>query len=601
MQVSTRDYFIKDLFERVELSVRAYNICESLELITVRDLHNYIVKYGGFHNVRNCGRKTNLELLEFHKIYYIDSFDNNSESENENSEIINDAPVNDSSFNLLIKVEFEKLSVRAHNALLVFFENKAPDKKAIKEYFIDQTFYPKKLRNVGMKTVIEIEEFVKKAIDLYFKNINKQISPIELATIKLKEITGTEITETFYLDNYLNNNFPIIAFTAKYFNEIFGLNSVDGYIVKNHFHLFPEYLTLDEIGKKFNLTRERVRQKRETLSQKMTSQIDVLKQLIPHSKYQNVLREKNYISISEDIIEDEVRLEIEEVGELFSTFILSLLFNENYYSVTLLDKIERPEKVSRVENYKLYKSIRGNYLFKKELIKKTEILNVFKVVLDELSQIQEEDYLIPFTDLGIEYLTPELKVIISEFIESEFELGIKNDSILIPRNSLKRVFEFAQEALEKIGKPAHITEIVSVIKDSYPDFDSPDTAVKSAMGNHKDLFIYFGRSSTYGLKIWESKNQFVKGGTIRDIVEEFLEQYDEPCHTSAITQYVNKFRKTEEHSIVNNLKMSGDKRFVFLKDGYVGLVGKDYNAKDKGNVANEDISLDDLLKSIFNK
>ena len=35
-------------------------------------------------------------------------------------------------------------------------------------------------------------------------------------------------------------------------------------------------------------------------------------------------------------------------------------------------------------------------------------------------------------------------------------------------------------------------------------------------------FISFGRTSTYGLKEWEEKEKDIRGGTIRDITEEFL-------------------------------------------------------------------------------
>lgn len=171
------------------------------------------------------------------------------------------------------------------------------------------------------------------------------------------------------------------------------------------------------------------------------------------------------------------------------------------------------------------------------------------------------------------------------------------DSIPSGETSALRVFEYAKDALEKIGKPAHVNEIMAQIIKDYPDFD-PETSLSSAMGHQKNIFIFFGRSSTFGLKIWEEKYQNVKGGTIRDIVEEFLNQYDEPCHTSAITEYVNKYRKTEEHSIVNNLKMSGEKRFIFLKDNYVGLVGKNYKKTQQTFKPNE-ISIDDLMKNIF--
>lgn len=87
--------------------------------------------------------------------------------------------------------------------------------------------------------------------------------------------------------------------------------------------------------------------------------------------------------------------------------------------------------------------------------------------------------------------------------------------------------------------------------------------------------IYFGRSSTYGLKIWENERT-IKGGTIREITEEFLLDQSEPKHIDEITDYVNKYRETNAKSIHANLKMEAHCRFVFFKGQLVGLKSKAY-------------------------
>ena len=597
MSISTRDAFLKDIAESShEISVRAFNICETLDLVTVRDLHDYIMKHKDFRNVRNCGSKTNKELLELHKLFYTDAF----AEEAPEKPIDKQSVISKQSFEFLVSGEFDRLSVRAQNALMNFMDQQLPTKEFVKENFIDRTFSPSKLRNVGRKTVIELDEFIKKLISIYYKADNDEISSLEIARIELQDLLGFNVSEEFYLDKYASKQFPLLAFSAKYFNEILDLESLEGYVLQNHFQMLENVFTLEELGNKFKLTRERVRQKREKAHLKARSVFSRLSVLIPRTDYESSIIEKKFISLPDGIENEQFKEEIENVGIIFSAFILGVLFGKTHYSISPNDKIERPEKIQFYETYKSFKKISGSYLISSEVVKKHDLLNFMSTVLAQLSARSEEDQTYEIELLKSTNYIGELEFILSRIMEEEFELNVVGGRYIIKRNAAKRVFEYAHEALEKIGKPAHVTEIIATILKDYPDFESSETSIKAAMGHNKDLFIYFGRSSTFGLKIWEDQYQNIKGGTIRDIVEEFLEQYNEPCHASAIAEYVNKYRKTEEHSIINNLKMSGDKRFVFLKDGYIGLTSKNYE-KNSSKFKLQNISLDDLMNNIFSE
>ncbi len=591
MALTTRDALLKDLAESsYELTVRAYNVCKDLGFVTVRDLHEFIVKHGEFKNIRNCGNKTNLELLEFHKTFYTDAFE---EEENVNKESI----ISDERYQYLIEGEFEKLTKRAKNAILKFTRQKLPDKCFVKENFIDRQFKASKLRNVGSKTVDEIDDFVKRCVDVYFKSDNNEVTEMELATLQLNDILGFEVKEEFYLEKFIAKQFPLLVFCSKYFNEILGLDILEGNILRNQFNMLDRYYTFEELGKKFNLTKERVRQKREKILEKAVEIFPRLSPLILNTDYVNTINNKSFIKISNDIENENLQNEIEEVGITFTAFFFGLIFRETMHSISPNDKLDRPDKIQLYDRYKSFKRIRGSYMINNVIIDKTSMLGVLNEIFKNICIRQEEDQIYDIKILTKSNFKQELEYILSEVIENEFELKVSGGHYTIKRTSALRVFEYAKDALEKIGKPAHVNEIMAQIIKDYPDFD-PETSLSSAMGHQKNIFIFFGRSSTFGLKIWEEKYQNIKGGTIRDIVEEFLNQYDEPCHTSAITEYVNKYRKTEEHSIVNNLKMSREKRFIFLKDGYVGLVGKNYKKIQQIFKPNE-VSLDDLMKNIF--
>jgi len=107
-----------------------------------------------------------------------------------------------------------------------------------------------------------------------------------------------------------------------------------------------------------------------------------------------------------------------------------------------------------------------------------------------------------------------------------------------------------------------------------------------------------GRTSTYGLRKWENAGLY-KGGTIRKIVKEYLENWNIPKHINDITHHVLQFRDTNSYSILQNVKlMNTDKSpFVFYRGGMIGLKRKNYFKKNDLNI--EPISLEELINDFF--
>src|SRR5690554_2440850 len=55
---------IDEIYKKEEISVRSYNVCKYNELHSVSDLKSYYHKNKSFERLRNCGRKSNEELIE---------------------------------------------------------------------------------------------------------------------------------------------------------------------------------------------------------------------------------------------------------------------------------------------------------------------------------------------------------------------------------------------------------------------------------------------------------------------------------------------------------------------------------------------------------
>jgi hypothetical protein len=98
----------------------------------------------------------------------------------------------------------------------------------------------------------------------------------------------------------------------------------------------------------------------------------------------------------------------------------------------------------------------------------------------------------------------------------------------------------------------------------------------------KNGFVPIGRKSLFGLKKWESELENFKGGTIRNIVEEYLNQFSVPKHIFEITEHVLKYRKkSNQRSILQNLKLDESGMFVFFNGSLIGLKIKKYDPSFK--------------------
>lgn len=146
-------------------------------------------------------------------------------------------------------------------------------------------------------------------------------------------------------------------------------------------------------------------------------------------------------------------------------------------------------------------------------------------------------------------------------------------------NTHKRLLpDLLEDALDRIGAPAHVSELRLVLRVLWPDVRYSAQSIRGAVVRDPARFVSFSRTSTYGLRRWETEHHLVKGGTIRDIVAEYLAGIESPAHMDAIEQHVRQYRPgTHASSIHGNLKLDTTGRFLFLANGVIGLAGKRYD------------------------
>jgi hypothetical protein len=129
--------------------------------------------------------------------------------------------------------------------------------------------------------------------------------------------------------------------------------------------------------------------------------------------------------------------------------------------------------------------------------------------------------------------------------------------------------------LKKENKPLHLEDILlKVWKEGI--FITPQT-LRLALNNRNE-FIYLKDKKFFGLKVWE-KNGEIKGGSIRGMVYEYLNQFDEPKHISEIFSFVKKYKLTTLGSIRSSIRQEIKEKSIMFeihKKHMVGIKGKEY-------------------------
>ncbi|MBP9153262.1 MAG: hypothetical protein KBF73_13330, partial [Flavobacteriales bacterium] len=161
----------------------------------------------------------------------------------------------------------------------------------------------------------------------------------------------------------------------------------------------------------------------------------------------------------------------------------------------------------------------------------------------------------------------------------EFGISIgSEDEILFKRNTFKQAYEYAYEALQSLGEPSTPEEVFDKVSELNPLYESSPFTIRSSM-RRRYGFMPIGRTGSFCLKEWEDSRSSFKGGTIREIVRDFLMEAIEPQSYLRITEHVVLYRpESNQKSIIYNLKLDNSDTFKFFKgEGYIGLKNKSYS------------------------
>lgn len=603
---------IEELYKKNKISVRLYNICTRSEFDSVDDLKKYFLEHKTFINLRNCGKKSNEELIELCTNYKESSFEIKTvEVKEENPLIKEENPlklivsrltlVQREVINNFIYVNSNYLTVRSKNGILHYLNGNLKIKNFAEKIILNENFDAKNIKNIGLKSTEEINIFIS-IVKEYLIEISKYEDE-ESLLLKNKFLIERLFPETNIPNSLLESAsiFPIVQFLLDN-NSLF--DKTKTFVVKSAFKIFnkQECLTLDEIADIVDLSRERVRQLRKLCLKEMYDNLAFI-QNFDEDLYQKYSIDigTNYINIDDDTVEIINAKNKTFFSKEFIMYILYVYLHDNFLLVGNIEDVLQINYFNS-RNRHNWKSF---HLINKELAQEfdfegftSDIHRRINSKIDETYSFNFKSYLSRFLKTNnIDYLS-ELSSIAERVVNTEFELYLDlSEELTFKRNTFKSAYEYAFEALEELGEPSTINEIYNKVSEIHPFYDTNEEKIRSAILRVK-IFIPEGRTNKYGLKKWGIHSEDFSHASMRDIVIDKLIKSDKPLHISELLNEVHKYReKTNARNLITNLRLDTSNTFVFFSQSFVGLSSK----KDKYDLYKYENIPIQLGKEIINK
>jgi Fe2+ or Zn2+ uptake regulation protein len=377
----------------------------------------------------------------------------------------------------------------------------------------------------------------------------------------------TEQEAKTIIEEYPNAETPPLF---KMIDTIMRRNHRDWTIISNTINIFQGQTlingqaTADKVG----LSRERVRQLRNKLYYSICNFIRIwsnTKGEYDFSRYLNYCR-MEYNDLHLDQLNKDEKVYF---NSNFIYRVLSLFFHEQYILVG-------NDIRAFTEDYNKGFNI---FIVPKEL---SDIFNFTAMLNDlrlKLNSKVYEDYSIELNQYLLRFFyddiffdkKPELLELCGKIIHRTFGVVAINDTLVIEKNATKPIPEILEEILSEHGEAMSLDEIYEQFIARYPDYSRDKDSLRGNIGRNSNI-VPVSRTSSYVLKEWEKKG--IKGGTIRDIIFDYLVSQDNPLSIDVITNYVLLFREgTNEKSVYSNMFADNAKRFSAFECNGMRLYG----------------------------
>ncbi|WP_320053164.1 hypothetical protein [uncultured Acetobacteroides sp.] len=592
MEFDCRLASINELEVLEGLSVRACNVCMNAQLKNLSEIVSYYTKFGNFLRIRNCGKRTNNELVTL-CLKYRPMLNGIPLPDNVNVEEL--APEDNAVSGLFAEVELlsqSQVDVLNLYIIYLFLGLTGRSSMALRGVLRDDL----SLKNVW-DSLVQADfnpQHIVRSRTKSFQEIVKVISAIKAQVHHLEGQDGILLLDDDFqrlgsgafclsdTDSTTSSSITGIRIFSL-LNQLIEAGCVFPPLEKAVFtgclvcYTDEKWKTLAELSERLGLSKERVRQIREEVYSRLLEVLFYFRTLAPNVAVQYGLdAAKPCIAIDETFVREINRSEGTSFSSQFIGKVLSVILSDRL--VLLGDEFDAYYN----------KHLKEGYHWKRPYLIQQQYAHAydFSMLVDHASAQAKmsRSNTIPIHLMGgISSLLKEERlgkqneiVAVIEFLLYN-EAGLTIDqhrNIVINRNVPKNETDYICEILEELRRPANADELYDKLRERCPDSTiSMDNLRSRCQWDWR--MIFFGKSSTYGLKAWDDE-QNMKGGSIRDIVEEYLRQYDEPKHLDDITQHVLLYRNIDKKTISANLQLENSNRFKFFGRQMWGLSTKVY-------------------------
>jgi hypothetical protein len=486
------DILLEELIDNECLSVRSINICKDTGLISLNRILEFYSKKGSFMNIRNCGAKTERELIEICEKYLATNSDNSEAQEQTESflEAINSlSPFQKATLNRHFEYLVSNLNVRSYNGLVRIHESLNP--KDIFEKIFSKSFNFRDIRNIGNKSVEELEKLKLELIRFLYvlQTIQKDQLSKEYTKLIVKT-TFTNLPKNFeeQFENVFDESDKIKIFTLL--NFLINSGQIFSKIQQKAFELsYANYhttkVTIDSIAKDQNITRERVRQIKNKLEEDIQSYFSFLSNLFADDLVNyNINPSYVFLTIDKPFSKKINISESVNFNTTFYSIIFGIFLNKTH---SILGDNEIIFGKRKTANQKKYENC---YLIDSLLFDCFNFENFVSDIYLKVNEKITESYSLQFQGYLYDFLKDEGKAFFKEvysvceaIIFSEFELLVdSNGYIYFERTTKKQVHEYCYEVLEEASEPMTIDQIENSVSDKFPDFN---TTIDSLRGSLK--------------------------------------------------------------------------------------------------------------------
>jgi hypothetical protein len=574
---------LEELKFKENLSIRTYNVCNDNELHNIQDIIEYYRYNGNFKQLRNCGVKSDQELIHLCE-KYMSQNDEIASEDNLHGKTIDFQGVLGNPFKLQkLQISsndtFNRLSNRAKNTILLSTQLKSYNVETIVYKLIVPNIDFKNLQNCGDKTAKEIQWFVEQISGMIktLNTINLNEEDVVVAHVE-KSLGQLDLGRRSTLFELIKNKeLNLIYFVEKYILKSSILNVYDKEILK--IFLKRSELTEDtdlfiKAAEKLNLTRERVRQLFVKFKIKTVKKLSILHTLVNYSfDLETKTKNQNWKIQHQPLGEQIILLECKNDAKTLANLLDLLATDNQYYIISGNIKLKGKIAAYDQQTYKKFRHLNVKYLIQESFISKSLLLKIFEdLYLTLIERINQDTYF----NLTNYNLNDDQRSFVIKVCAENFGLNVNGSSeLILKRNTIVTAPEIIEGILIDFDELMTAEEILEEYRTRHPHANKEINSIRGALNNERFIFFRGSGSSRYGLKEWE-KERGLKSGNIKTMCQEYIESQKLPVHIFTLTKYVQEHRNTNQRNVLTNLKLDNTGQFRFFPGGFIGIIGKDY-------------------------